>query len=95
MDGTVDLAALRRDIVEGTEYLVVGLIMPVKQRYAEYERAENARQAEDLARSAVAGEAVNGQRGELWVAGVVEVVDGRLSMADSYACFVDPDEERS
>ena len=90
----VDLEALKRDILEGTEYLVVGIVMPPKQRYAEWERADSPRQAEDLARAAIKSQVANGQHGELWVAGVIELTDKGMHVADTYAAFVDPDEER-
>lgn len=95
MADPADTAALRQAIVEGTEYLVVGIYMPSKQRYADFHRADGPRQAEDLAVAAVRSEVVNGHHEELWVAGVVEHDDTRMKMADSYACFVDPDEVRN
>lgn len=90
-----ETADLERSIREGDEYIVVGIIMPVKQRYADAIRAASPMQAEDLARANIKGEVHNGQHGDLWVAGVLEVVDGSARMADDYACFVDPDEVRT
>lgn len=90
-DSRPDLDELRAEILEGEEFLVVGIILPVKQRFAEFYRAASARQAEDLAGADVRGQVVNGTHGELWVAGVVTHENGKMKMADDYACFVDPD----
>lgn len=85
---------LRQAIIEGgDEFLVVGIIMPTKERWATIFRAQSARQAEDLAQAQVGGQVVNGITAQLWVAGVAWLdAEGHLAMADDYAHFVDPDE---
>ena len=84
---------LKASILEGDEFLVVGVVMPSQERWATLYRAESARQAEDLARAAIRVQARESkQEGELWVAGVVWLdPEGHLAVADTYATFVNPD----
>lgn len=64
-------------------WTVVGCWPETKERYAEHVSALSPRQAEDLAQMTA-----KEKGGILWVCGVYE---GKLSAADTYATFIDPD----
>lgn len=64
-------------------WTVVGVWPETKERYVEHVAAISPRQAEDLTQMTAAEKS-----GVLWVCAVFE---GKLTVSDTYAQFVDPD----
>ena len=77
-----------------TRYTVVGFYEASGQRFVEHRSAVDARAAEDQVMREFGGQVgEDGVSCGLRVCGVLAVVGGEIKSMDSYATFLDPDEQ--